>query len=470
LPGIEREGSAQLSLLETALWPLSGGPQQRGSFATSFQFVTPDGSKRATVTVHAPMGLQPFDELVLWGLLGATLNRFDGGPTLVATPFWMLKHLHLDTGGSQYGRLRESLLRIAVTSYHNTAFYNPESKEREQAAFQFLSFLLPTVGGQGGTVDNDRVWKIEWNRAFFRFCQSSGGHLLFDLDLYRELTPAARRLFLKLKDRFWRNKRVFLNVDELTVQGLGFSATRSVALRKFDLLRVLRELLDHRIIALGRGQTDVGQLIFKRGKGVYVALLNEGEYFRQSFAERTVQRHDSVLDHPLYEPLRKIGVDGQAIRRLFEHQSPSLIERWVRITDAALNESPHGFAGFRVSAAAFLIDGVQNRRTPPDWWHAHEKREQQRQYEREKALRQADEGRNEDQYRQEREAALKTFLESPEGKRLYAESYPSLLVLCQATEPHRFQEAAREATRERIERLAFRFPAFEDWQLGQEVR
>jgi len=50
---------------------------------------------------------------------------------------------------------------------------------------------------------------------FFKMCQATGGTLLFDLDVYRDLTPAARRLFLKLKDRFWRSKRVFLNVDDL---------------------------------------------------------------------------------------------------------------------------------------------------------------------------------------------------------------------------------------------------------------
>ena len=50
--------------------------------------------------------------------------------------------------------LRESLLRLAVTSYQNTAFWNPESKEREEVAMQFLTMLLPTVGGVGKRVGN----------------------------------------------------------------------------------------------------------------------------------------------------------------------------------------------------------------------------------------------------------------------------------------------------------------------------
>ena len=105
---------------------------------------------------------------------------------------------------------------------------------------------------------------------FFQMCRATGGTLLFDLDLYRDLTPASRRLFLKLKDRFWRSKRVFLNVDDLTINGLGFSADRPLKKRKYDLTPCIRELLDHQIIELGRGQTDPQDLFLKRSKGCYV--------------------------------------------------------------------------------------------------------------------------------------------------------------------------------------------------------
>ena len=162
LPGIEREGIAQLSLLETALWPLSG-KLTLSTFETSYSYMTASGSMRAEVKVRSTLGLQNFDEFVLWGLLGATLSRPDAGAMLLATPYWMLRHLGLDTGGSQYAMLRESLVRLTAASYQNTGFYNPETREREFAAFQFLSILLPTVGGAGHIVDNDRCWRIEWN-------------------------------------------------------------------------------------------------------------------------------------------------------------------------------------------------------------------------------------------------------------------------------------------------------------------
>ena len=108
------------------------------------------------MTVRAAAGLQPADELILWGLLGATLRRQDAEPVLLATPYWMLRHLGLDTGGSQYVELRESLLRLALTSYQNTAFYNPETGEREYVAFQFLSMSRisssPNVSCQESTM------------------------------------------------------------------------------------------------------------------------------------------------------------------------------------------------------------------------------------------------------------------------------------------------------------------------------
>src|SRR5262249_51113039 len=108
LPGIEREGIAQLSLLETARWPLQGGKLPGNKFDTEYEFAWAKGRKTAHVTVRAASGLQPIDELVLWGLLGATLGRQNMEPVLLATPYWMLQHLQLDTGGSQYLQLHDS--------------------------------------------------------------------------------------------------------------------------------------------------------------------------------------------------------------------------------------------------------------------------------------------------------------------------------------------------------------------------
>ncbi|HLQ45491.1 MAG TPA: hypothetical protein VK137_12220, partial [Planctomycetaceae bacterium] len=423
---------------------------------------------RAEVKVRTTLGLQNIDEFVLWGLLGATLSRPNADAMLLATPYWMLKHLGLDTGGSQYAMLRESLVRLTAASYQNTGFYNPETREREYAAFQFLSILLPTIGGAGHVVDNDRCWRIEWNPAFFRFCRASGGNLLFDLDLYRSLTPASRRLFLKLKDRFWRSKRVFLNVDDLTINGLGFSAERPLKKRKYDLTSCLRELLRRDVISLGRGQTDPRDLFQKRGKGSYVVVLYEGAYFRQPLTKRTTSEKNAIVDDPLFEPLQRIGVDEAGIRRLFREFTRGMIGRWVKITDAATHEKPRGFSGFKVSPAAFLIDGIQNNRTPPDWWFAHEKKQQREQWERDKAERSETEQSHRDEYDRARTLAFHEFCRSAKGQQIYEKTFPILLAFHKATDPHCATEIARQATLTRMEREDFGFPEFASWLLTQQ--
>jgi len=467
LPGIEREGIAQLSLLETALWPLQGGKLPAHKFETAYAFGPPARRKQASVTVRAPLGLQPVDELVLWGLLGATLDWKDPDPVLHATPYWMLRYLGMDTGGYQYNELRESLLRLAVTSYQNTAFYNPLTKEHEYSAFQFLSMLLPTVGGLGRTVDTNRSWRIEWNPAFFRFCKATGGNLLFDLDVYRQLTPASRRLFLKLKDRFWRSKRVFMNVDDLTTNGLGFSQGRPLKKRKYDLKNCLAELLDFEIISLGRGQADPEGLFIRRGKGCYVVALYDGAYFRRPGTERATRDENAAADDPLNEPLRLIGVDASGIRRLLRSHGRSVVQRWVRITEAAMHEKPRGFAGFKVSPAAFLIDGIQHQRTPPDWFHAHEKRREKEQWGHQHSAVAADEVVLRDRYERERAVALKAYLASHEGEQRYDQAHECYRAFYRIAEPHRVDQAAHDAAIARIERLDFQFPDYGVWVLGK---
>ncbi len=468
LPGIEREAIAQLSLLETALWPLQGGERTTATFDTEYSFKAGDKQQAAQVTVYAPRGLQSEDEYVLWGLLGITLSQPNAEPTLLATPYWLIKRLGMSMGGYQYDQLRRSLERLSLVAYQNTAFYNPVTQQHERVTMHFLSSFLPTRG-QGGDVATDRAWRIEWSSMFFKMCQATGGTLLFDLDLYQHLSPASRRLFLKLKDRFWRSKRVFLNVDDLTINGIGFSADRPLKKRKFDLIRCIRELLDHQIIELGQGQAGPQDLFIRRGKGLYVVQFFEGEYFRQAESKRTTGRKNAISEDPLFEPLQKIGVDAAAIRRLFETQTRANIQRWVKITDAAMHEKPHGFPGFKVSPAAFLIDGIQNQRMPPDWIYIHDKAQQRERWEREKASQAQEEQSLRSVYAAERQAAFQAYLASSEGRKHYMAFSTAFQELHRALNPHHYREAAREAALEKIEREHFQFPDFGVWLLERKA-
>ena len=467
LPGIEREGIAELSVIETALWPLRGGTLPTSIYETSYAFMAEGAKQSSHVRVFAPQGLQSIDEYILWGLLGISLNSDPPQPTLLATPYWMMKRLGMDTGGFQYDQLRASLERLALVAYQNTGFYNPLSQQHERVTLHFLASFLPTKG-KGGDVVSDRAWRIEWGSHFFDMARATGGNLLFDLDLYRALTPASRRLFLKLKDRFWRTKRVFMNVDDLTINGLGFSADRPLYKRKYDLTTCLRELLEHRIIELGRGQTDPGELFRRASKGCYVVVFYEGEYFRQPLAGRTTRQKNAIFDDPLYEPLKTIGVDVAGIRRLFKEHARSRIQQWIRITDAAVHEKPEGFPGFKRTAAAFLMDGIQQNRMPPDWIYTHEKRQHQKRWEEDRMRSGLQERELRDLYQHERSAALQSFIDAADGQAHWQTAYEAFLTFYRSAGHDRPWEAARDAATGKVERDQFQFPDFGTWLLMRE--
>ena len=464
LPGIVREGIAQLSILETALWPVQGGQRASFTFDSRYKYTVEKQQRDAQVSVYAPLGLESVDEYILWGLLGLSLSHKHPDPTLLATPYWIIKKLGMSVGGSQYAQLRASLERLALVAYQNTAFYNPVTQEHERVTFHFFSCFLPTRD-RGASVDTERSWRIEWSPTFFKMCQATGGTLLFDLDLYRELTPAARRLFLKLKDRFCRTKRVFMNVDDLTIHGLGLSADRPLKKRKYDLTACIQELLDHGVIELGKGQTDPKELFLKRGKGVYVVQFFEGAYFRRPLSPRTQDAKESLTDDPLYQPLKAIGVDEAGIRRLFQECSRGLLQRWINVTDVAMHEKPRGFPGFKASPAAFFVDAVQNNRLPPDWIYEHEREAKRQQWEADRRHRIADEASAREQYETAKAAALQTYLQSSEGQAHFQRLYPAFHDFYRIVDPHQAETSARKATTDKIEREHLAFSDFGVWLL-----
>jgi hypothetical protein len=350
LPGMQRAGRAQLSILETALWPLDFASIKSPLFESTFAYSMDDKTRReATVKVRSVQPLHPTDEFFLWGLLGLTLEQGSDDNTLLATPYWMLRKLGMPIGGMQYLQLRQALERLAGTSYFNSAFYNPVEQQRQRVTFHFLSLYLPTVSGRGELTDNERLWRIEWSRSFYEFCRATGGSLVFDLDLYRKFDPATRRLFLKLKDRFWRGSRVYLEVSDLTIRGLGFSSSRPLAKRKYDLTQCMQKLLDADVICLGRGKAHVNELFIKKGQGKYVATFYKGPYFDAS-PSRSSPKAD-IKDDALFEPLQAIGFSESAIAHLLSTYARGAVHRWIQITEVAMRDGPKGFSGFRISPA-----------------------------------------------------------------------------------------------------------------------
>jgi len=84
---------------------------------------------------------------------------------------------------------------------------------------------------------------------------------------------------------------------------------------------------------------------------------------------------------PLYDPLKSIGFDDPAIRRIIRRYPARRIERWAEITLIAMEKNPKGFPGFKTSPQAFCMHGIKNGLTHPDWYFAEKKREERREWE-----------------------------------------------------------------------------------------
>jgi hypothetical protein len=199
--------------------------------------------------------------------------------------------------------------------------------------------------------------------VFFEYTKAIGGYLRFDLDVYRRLDPAARRLFLFLAKIFSRRPTTpRLDLRHLGENLIGFSPTLDVRDMKIKVARAVERLTDLGVVHRGPGLCE------KHGKGSYSLVLVRGGYF--SSRERSRAQH--ARESPLFEPLREIGFDEATAVRLVRKHPARILREWVDITLAARERFGPSF--FRKSPQAYLIDNLKNaargHRTPPDWWHA----------------------------------------------------------------------------------------------------
>lgn len=360
------QGIGQLSLVEHALCPLDARSDRlRAGFQheSSYQFTDRDGRRRtARARVACPNGLTPNDEFYLWGLLALTLAQDVPSAEFHATPHYCLRQLglidqHGRRGGRQYSQFAESLSRLAAVHYDNNGFYDTIRKEHRRVGFGFLSYSLPQSN------NSSRAWRISWDALFFEFASSVGGRMRFDLQTYRELDPASRRLFLFATKIFRRRATMRLDLREIAVQVLGYSPSLAERDLRVKVKRVLHRLKEQNILS-----DWVMNLDANRSPSRTTLELTRGNYFRTKAA--TSDRRLPV-ESPLAELLRSIGLDDAAIIRCQKKFPMSLLQEWADITLAALER--HGPSFFKRSPAAYFMDNVQHAaqgtRTPPDWWH-----------------------------------------------------------------------------------------------------
>ena len=368
-------GLGQLTLVEHALCPLDTrlGLSENRQFEYDYHFVDRDRRCRsARARIQCPEGLSPSDEFYLWGLLAITLSQAEPRFDFHATPHYCLRQLGAISGRSRGGKnfelFRESLRRLAAVRYQNDNFYDPVRREHRRVSFGILSYSLPL------DPTSSRAWRLVWDPLFFEFCQANGGRLRFDLDLYRSLDFASRRLFLLLHKVFWRRtESPRFDIRHLAVNVLGFSPTLPTRAIKEKIRRCMESLADARVIR-AKGQ-PAGSSFRREAIGEYSVRFTRGAYFDAGSRNRRQKRSES----PLHEPLRAIGFDASAIRRILSEHPVELVQVWSDVTLAAIERKGPGF--FRRSPQAFFVDNITSAarrgRTPPDWFQAIRKAEEQ---------------------------------------------------------------------------------------------
>ena len=359
-------GVGQLTLVEHALCPLDSRVSLRDALVHETAHSYTDSSRKrrtARVRVFCPLGLLPQDELFIWGLLALTLADENSDGELHATRHYLLSQLglidaHTRRGGRQYRRFSEAIDRIAAVQYFNDGFYDPIRSEHCRINFGFFSYLLPD------DPKSSRAWRIIWDPLFFKLAKATRGSLRFDLEVFRNLDVASRRLYLfasKLLARYDITHPI--DVGELTTNVLGYDP----GLRPFEqnarLRKCLRRLISSGILCPKETKLN------SRKKSVVMA---KGMLLRK-------HRIQQKVDSPFFQPLCDIGFRPQDAQRLIANYSTHLVREWIDITLAAkerfgvsfFNRSPAAFLRYYLQRAAAGKDG------PPDWWLEIRKTEEQ---------------------------------------------------------------------------------------------
>ena len=285
------------------------------------------------------------------------LKGTDGN--LFATRHYILSQLGvIDSGnrrgGRQYAELTASLERLSAVTYRSDAFYDPIRAEHRKASFGLLSFSAPQ------DEKSDRAWRIAWDPVFFEFIKPIGGSMRFNFELYSQLDPASRRLFLFLSKIFKRRTTTpRLELQHLATDILGFSPTIADRNIKVKVNRSIKCLEEKGILAQHSDHE------FTQSNGFYTAIFHRGRDYAR------VTDDVQIVESPLIEPLKKIGLDNRAIQRNLSKFHVRLLSEWTAITLAAMERFGKSF--FNESPAAFLVDNLNHaakgNRLPPDWWH-----------------------------------------------------------------------------------------------------
>jgi len=359
------DGRGQLTLVEHSLCPLHAADSLQPNLVHQSSYYFTDKNrhkKKATATIHAPLGLSANDELYLMGLLGLALEQDEPSFDFRATPHHILRRLgcidpHTRRGGTEYKTFRQAIQRLAHVTYECDHFYHPVRGEHVRTVFGFFKYTLPL------DEKSSRAYRFLIDPLFFEICQATGGSLVCDFELCKQLSPRSRRMFMLLRKMFPRRDATpWLDLRHVCVDLMGYSPKLANKHFKARLKSCITELAKHGILA-GSEFREQQVKLFK------------GPYFD---TKQTGRQRKQVQDSPLYEPLRAIGFEEGQIKHLLKKYKTRILEEWSDITLAAIEK--YGREFFTSSPQAYFTNNIQQAnlglRTAPDWWHDYRKQEQ----------------------------------------------------------------------------------------------
>lgn len=323
-------GMSQVSIVETALSPLDYHPGSSLRHTTEFHYFTKDRRKHTgSVTVTAPDGLSPTDELILYGLMAITFVDRNPVLELTATPHFLCRQLGLPIGGTHYKRLRESISRLSTVHYRNTAWWDRQRGQHRDVGFHFLSYDLST---ETKPTDRSREpWTLIWDPLFFRLMLQSQGFIWFDFQSYRKLKqPAARRGFLLLQKIFHhRDTTPKFDLKAFATNQLGYSPSLELKSIRQKIKRIIQNWQELGVVD---ENADPEQFFDQTGPGQWTICLRRGSRFANPQALRPWTRVNKAEEHPAYELLQQLGLPDHEIQEIFINNQ----ERMIYVIRAAL--------------------------------------------------------------------------------------------------------------------------------------
>ena len=360
---------------------LSGRHRAKVSFSDVIRDKGTGQTVQRTVSISGDeeLGLPTYyDEEVLFGILQLThLNRSASGawPKQVTfTRYQLARLLGLQPTGPCYRRLRDSLNRLASTTYRfEYSFFDKRDEEwKPGVTINFIQTVKFAAGGHDGRGLGDV--SLTWNDDIH---QNFEAGYLRDINFleYRAMgLPLAKALFRFLGKHFWRSRQLTYDLRTLAHEKLGLSRDYDIGQIKRALTPALRRLEDRGYIVA----MPPGQRYRKLSKGVWrihFELADKAGKGSRGVGAAAPPDEPVLVPTDLERRLTEQGISRGTAAELVADFPPDLIERKLDVL-AWMDEQRRPPDKSR---PGFLAKSIRDAWSDPEGFVTAEARERQRQ-------------------------------------------------------------------------------------------